>query len=227
MSVPTGDPLTASTTDPFVLSFLALTLSKNVTEYMQAGNFPKAIELSTNAINLINKAIADNPSDLLQPLLGPSLFEIYAYRAVAYGMSGDEDRAVQDVKIAMAMPAAYQNAQLVGLLQKHIASAREGSSDSSTGPQKQEEKDKCFIATAAYGSALAPEVATLRQFRDVRLKPNRAGQLFVRLYERFSPPLADWIASHRTARVWVQRLALAPIVWIVRRWTTQDIQHNR
>jgi hypothetical protein len=76
---------------------------------------------------------------------------------------------------------------------------------------------KCFIATAAYGSALAPQVVALRQFRDVTLRPSWLGRRAIGLYEWASPPLADWIAARPSVRAWVRRLFLAPVVWIVRR----------
>lgn len=69
----------------------------------------------------------------------------------------------------------------------------------------------CFIATAAYGSLLEPHVKILRQFRDVYLLPSRAGQAFVEVYYRYSPPMADFIAEHDTLRA-VARVGLAPLV---------------
>lgn len=69
----------------------------------------------------------------------------------------------------------------------------------------------CFIATAAYGSYLDAHVASLRRFRDEVLMPTSAGRRFVAFYYRHSPPLANYLAAHRWARVPV-RWALTPMV---------------
>jgi hypothetical protein len=69
----------------------------------------------------------------------------------------------------------------------------------------------CFIATAAFGSALEPRVVTLRQFRDVYLMPSHSGRAFVELYYVLSPPLADVIAADEQLRIGA-RAVLAPAV---------------
>lgn len=81
-----------------------------------------------------------------------------------------------------------------------------------------EEKDGCFIATAAYGTPLAEEIDVLRQFRDQYLLTNPAGQLLVSLYYTSSPPLANLISKHEGLRA-VIRMALEPITWLCSRIT--------
>lgn len=70
----------------------------------------------------------------------------------------------------------------------------------------------CFIATAAYGSYMEPEVMALRRFRDRSLITNAPGRAFVQLYYTYSPPVAGYIAAHPGAR-WAVRTALTPVVY--------------
>lgn len=70
----------------------------------------------------------------------------------------------------------------------------------------------CFIATAAFGSALAREVDTLRTFRDRVLVPHATGRAVVAAYYRVSPSFAGVIARHESLKV-VTRAALRPGIW--------------
>jgi hypothetical protein len=56
------------------------------------------------------------------------------------------------------------------------------------------QSSKCFVATAACGSADAPDVMALRHFRDQHLRSNLFGRRLAEFYERTSPPLARKIA---------------------------------
>lgn len=72
----------------------------------------------------------------------------------------------------------------------------------------------CFIATAAYGSYLHPQVQTLRDFRDNHLLTNAPGRAFVEVYYRYSPPIANLISRHEILRT-VVRLLLTPVICAV------------
>jgi hypothetical protein len=68
----------------------------------------------------------------------------------------------------------------------------------------------CFIATAAFGSDLAPEVATLRVLRDAATSRSALATAAVDLYYRSSPPLAQALAHSAVGRALV-RTALRSI----------------
>lgn len=70
----------------------------------------------------------------------------------------------------------------------------------------------CFIATAAYGSSFAPELNTLRDFRDQVLSRSALGKKMVRWYYDVSPRFAKMILQSDSAR-FVVRTALLPTVW--------------
>ena len=77
-------------------------------------------------------------------------------------------------------------------------------------------KSGCFIATATYGSPLAPEVLTFRRFRDDILLTTKAGTAFVEFYYLVSPPLARLISKGRFLRIVTRHLLLQPILRLLK-----------
>jgi len=72
----------------------------------------------------------------------------------------------------------------------------------------------CFVATATYGSALAPEVQALRRLRDRARAGSSLASAAVGLYERSSPPVASVLRDTEAGRALV-REALGPFLEVV------------
>lgn len=69
----------------------------------------------------------------------------------------------------------------------------------------------CFVATAAYGSQMAPQVEVLRNFRNRFLLVSKWGKSFVKTYYRHGPKLAKFISDNDFFRS-VTRSFLWPII---------------
>lgn len=71
-------------------------------------------------------------------------------------------------------------------------------------------EDRCFIATAAFGTSLVEEIEILREYRDRRLLVSALGRYFVVTYCKVSPPIAKLVAKinllRRLVRVLVRCL---------------------
>jgi hypothetical protein len=132
-----------------------------------------------------------------------------------------------------AAPGQPQRATLTGLKALTVYSigirARNACGQPSPGTYAtvQTERQKftvlhgCFVATAAWGSPLEPDVALLRQFRDRALLGSPLGQLAVAAYYALSPPLARAIAADERLRA-AARQALTPAVALARAWLSYE-----
>ena len=77
-----------------------------------------------------------------------------------------------------------------------ILSESKDTNTSSTEPSDNQEGGGCLIATATYGSELAPQVQQLRELRDGTILSTESGTEFMtgfnQLYYSFSPIIADY-----------------------------------
>jgi hypothetical protein len=74
-----------------------------------------------------------------------------------------------------------------------------------------DDEDRCFIATAAYGSSMEPQVILLRKFRNRYLLVNPFGKRLVAAYYSISPPIADYIRQYRWLKA-IVRVLLLPFI---------------
>ena len=80
------------------------------------------------------------------------------------------------------------------------------------------EPSPCFIATAAYGTALHEDINVLREFRDEYLVTNPAGRVFVKIYYTTSPPVAALIRNNEGLSTPVREVFIKPLVYITRQF---------
>jgi len=73
----------------------------------------------------------------------------------------------------------------------------------------------CLIATATYGSELAPQVQQLRELRDNTLLQTNSGSAFMigfnQFYYSFSPTIADWERQNSVFKEAV-KLTITPLL---------------
>jgi DNA-directed RNA polymerase subunit RPC12/RpoP len=93
-------------------------------------------------------------------------------------------RAVSYIEKCRVMPCFFRSENLKNTYQMRPISENHETAD----PSKK--MRSCYVATAVYGDAEAPEVCRLRRFRDESLNQSRFGRRLCALYYRFSPGLA-------------------------------------
>ena len=93
-----------------------------------------------------------------------------------------------------------------------------GTSTSGTSTSPSGAPPVCLIATATYGSQVAPEVQLLRNFRDNSIMATKSGSNFMLVfnawYYSFSPGVAAYLNTHGVERT-VMKGVLYPLVGIL------------
>ena len=77
---------------------------------------------------------------------------------------------------------------------------------------------RCFIATAAYGSELAPPVQFLREFRDDVILKSRYSRAFEKVlegYYTFSPPIAAAMIRNKAFKYFMKYTVVWPFIALV------------
>ncbi len=87
-------------------------------------------------------------------------------------------------------------------------------------------KPACFIATASYRSCNHPRVEFLQKFRDDWLLRKAGGRILVRIYYRFSPPVARLIENNAFLQT-LSRIFLVNPVYVLSKILIRRISIER
>ncbi len=77
-----------------------------------------------------------------------------------------------------------------------------------------EHQQECFIATAVFGTPIAPEIDILREFRNKFMSRTTVGKKIVRTYYRISPPIADTIRYNEFLKALFRIFIVRPWIFI-------------
>lgn len=126
--------------------------------------------------------------------------EVHYMIGILYGKSGNKEKALLHLEKAVELdPTNHEYQVCLEHETTNVSKKKEG----------------CFIATAVYSSYDATEVIMLRYFRDNVLLLTDAGELFVKLYYRYSPSIAQFVCNHQIIKKIVGVGFLGPLVKII------------
>jgi hypothetical protein len=78
--------------------------------------------------------------------------------------------------------------------------------------EAEKETEKCCIAATAYNDNKAPELYALREYRDKYLASTFMGRQMIKAYYAASPVAAGILSKSDTAKRWIRRYLLKPVV---------------
>jgi len=70
---------------------------------------------------------------------------------------------------------------------------------------------RCLIATAAFGSELAPQVQFLREFRDKHIMSTASGSSFMNVFNAWYYSFSPYVADYEREQPWMQRVVKGSI----------------
>lgn len=130
---------------------------------------------------------------------------LQTYKAARYSLVADSDQYLSQV---VTLKAAGLGAQQ----QQQQAPPTNG------GTQNSDNRSGCLIATAAFGSELAPQVQALRDFRDGVALKTAAGSSFMTVFNSWYYSFSPQVAEYERGEPWFQsavRASIQPLLEIL------------
>ena len=88
---------------------------------------------------------------------------------------------------------------------------QEDSTDNESSPNSPPPKGGCLIATAAFGSEIAPEVQFLRNFRENYILHTHAGSNFMKVFNTWYYSFSPYVADYERHEPWLQQIVKTSI----------------
>ena len=162
----------------------------------------KNVELAKRAVEMGEKALELHEEG--RCLDEENLFLLY--EGLTFGYLKIDKNAEAEIFCKKALdivPDSKSMNNMLNLINKEKKSPRNSEATSS-------EKKGCFIATAVYGNPYAPPVILLRDFRDNILQKTLRGKIFIWIYYRLSPFLANAIRKSEAFKKLARILIVEP-----------------
>jgi len=160
------------------------------------------ISMLDKAESLIQTKKSKYPMDKYSGLRDLYFLRGFFYSVLAGAMPEYFNEAIADFDRCLELDPNYEKAINLKERSEQEQSVKQNSKKSDGG---------CFIATAACGSELSPEVLILRSFRDNKLQKNILGKLSIRFYYFVSPLLASYIEKNQTLRRSIRKFLIKPL----------------
>jgi hypothetical protein len=132
-------------------------------------------------------------------------------------MNGKKRMGILGVLLTILLGIVGLFALLIAIVIGVLISDGGNGSSSSSGTTTGGSGSSCYIATMAYGDINAPEVNSLRRFRDNILVNYKVGRQFINWYYANAP---DFVAKHES-KLWLHTLCrnlLNPFVSIINKF---------
>ncbi|GEM_PF-2473690 len=115
------------------------------------------------------------------------------------------------IRTAQNLTKGVANAPLNATYAPSNESTESSSNAASDAPSNIPNGGRCLIATAAFGSELAPQVQFLREFRDKHIMSTASGSSFMNVFNAWYYSFSPYVADYEREQPWMQQIVKGSI----------------
>lgn len=186
----------------------------------EKNNLPAKTSSGGNAELQNTGSGSQNLLDIAVSKMTPEEIAALRTKALEEKLRLDVDAAQRSLDYQYGRKAAEDHVETFNMLEKGgKLTSQKVVSDIKTGAGNMRLESKsgttCFVATAAYGDPDHGDVAFLRQYRNKTLKKSALGRIFIALYWKVGPSLAEPVIKYKTLQLTV-RCMISALVSLLR-----------